>query len=76
MAEELVDECCSFETDITELYEKGKHRKRTSKFAPLTVPAGLSDAELEKLTPEMRALLGYNPNQGELSQPCQQLRNG
>jgi hypothetical protein len=67
MAEELVDECCSFESDIDDLYEKGKHRKKPVKFAPLTVPADIPEEELEKLSPETLALLGYNPHNSDCS---------
>lgn len=65
MAEELVDECCSFESDIDELYERGKHRKQPNKFVPLTIPAGFPEEELEKLSPEALVMLGYNPVKGE-----------
>lgn len=62
MAEELIDECCSFETDLQELFEKSGHRKnRNSRYAPLVVQADVTDAELDKMTPEMRRNLGYDP---------------
>lgn len=62
MAEELVDECCSFETDLQELFEKSGHRKnRNSRYAPLVVQADVSDKELDNMTPEERRMLGYDP---------------
>lgn len=76
MAEELIDECCSFETDIDELYEKGKHRKKQSKYAPLTIPAGFPEEELDKLSPEALIKLGYNPYKALENSPPQQHRNG
>lgn len=63
MAEELVDECCSFETDLQELFEKSGHRKnRNDRYLPLTVQADISDKELDNLTPDLRKLLGYDPD--------------
>lgn len=61
LAEELVDECCSFEADVTDLYEKGKHRAKPRRYAPLTIKADVTDEELDECTPEMRMLLGYSP---------------
>lgn len=62
MAEELVDECCSFETDLQELQEKSAHRKNSNKrYAPLVACADISDKELDSVTPELRMGLGYDP---------------
>jgi multidrug resistance efflux pump len=62
MAEELVDECCSFEADIQELHEKSNHRKNHNKrYAPLMARADVSDKELDSLTPELRRATGYEP---------------
>ena len=62
MAEELVDECCSFEADVQELFEKSSHRKnRNKRYAPLVVPADISDDELDNMSPDLRKLLGYDP---------------
>lgn len=62
IAEELVDECCSFETDLNELNEKSGHRKsRNSKYVPLVARADVSDKELDTMTPELRKALGYDP---------------
>lgn len=62
MAEEIVDECCSFETDLQELFEKSGHRKnRNRRYAPLVVQADISDNELDEMSPQMRRMLGYDP---------------
>ena len=62
MAEELVDECCSFEADLQELFNKSGHRKnRNSRYAPLVIQADVSDKELDNMTPDLRKLLGYDP---------------
>lgn len=62
MAEELVDECCTFETELQELSEKSSHRKsKNTRYLPLTVQADISDKELDNLTPDLRKLLGYDP---------------
>lgn len=42
MAEELVDECCSFEADLQELFDKSGHRKTRSSCVPLEVPKNIS----------------------------------
>lgn len=61
MAEELVDECCSFETDVEELYIKGKHRGKNKRYAPLIAQADITDEELDSLTPEARIRCGFDP---------------
>lgn len=62
MAEELVDECCSFETDLNELNEKSGHRKsHNNKYVPLVACADISDSELDNVSPELRKALGYDP---------------
>lgn len=62
MAEELVDECCSFEADLEELYEKGRHKGKNKRYAPLTVQAPVTDEELDAMTPEGRRMCGFDPN--------------
>lgn len=62
MAEELVDECCSFEADIQELHEKSSHRKNHNKrYAPIVACADVSDKEIDSLTPDLRKAIGYDP---------------
>lgn len=61
MAEELVDECCSFEADVEELYIKGKHRSKNERYAPLVIPAPVSDEELDGMSAKGRILCGFDP---------------
>ena len=62
MAEDLVDECCSFEADMEELYIRGKHRKKNKRYAPLTVQVPVTDEELDEMSPAGRIMCGFDPN--------------
>lgn len=61
MAEELVDECCSFEADVEELYAKGQHRGKNKRYAPLIIQAPVSDEELDGMSPKARIMAGFDP---------------